>query len=499
MKDLKTRPPGEKLKSLVAEYRPGQKKNSKIHDVSFFNDQDDVLTDQLHTTAHSHINTIDKSKKNKVKQPSSGILNLELDSGSFEIENENFSTKSAKSSAEPLLANDVYSSQPTTVVQQTYNKPTLQTTTVVQQTYNKPTLQPTTVVQQTYNKPTLQPTTVVQQEPTTVVQQDLQQTYNNKNTAVVRLCGIGLNILNSLFSISLTNGNRITGPISIESITSLAKVKGTKTTQTVIYRLEKDGFIKRDSFKAGRGGWTSYEIPNDVYNQLLKLTTVVQQNLQQTYNKPTSQLTLQPTTNPSSKIDSNNLNNISLVDLKNTTAFEKEANWIKSLDFSPVAPIGAMQVNPSIRLLVQEKLQQEQVQDFLNRFKNWLATQQKIQNPLAIFCNKLKEFAIEGDSAVLGMMTDQEREIEVKFIEETKKAREQIQLIEKAKVENSRSQEEKLKAEAEVEFEEWYKSASDFELSEMAAPIDLAPLRSNLHKISTKVVFMKRIGFDKQK
>ena len=396
----------------------------------------------------------------------------------------------------------------TTNIQQTYNKEA--------DTYNKPTSQPTTnlqhipttVVQQTYNKeadtynkPTSQPTTNLQHIPTTVVQQNLQQTYNSKH-AVTRLSGLGLNIMNSLFSISITNGSRITGPISIEGITSLAKINGKKTTQTVIYRLEKEGFLKRDSFKVGRGGWTSYEIPHEVYNQLLKLTTVVQQNLQQLHNKPTTQPTTQPTTHAPSKLVSNNINNNYLFNTEEKLTCEqlsKDTSWFKTLDFSPVSPIGAMQVNSSIRILVQEKLQPEQVQEFLNRFKNWLATQQKIQNPLAIFCDRLKEFATEGDSAILSVMTDQEREIEAQFIEETKKARAQIQLIEKAQIEKLKNQEESLRTEAEAEFEKWYNSASDVELAQMVPPIDIAPLRSGLHKISTKSAFMSKILLEKQK
>ena len=96
-------------------------------------------------------------------------------------------------------------------------------------------------------------------------------------------------------------------------------------------------------------------------------------------------------------------------------------NWFDLLDFSPVSPIGPMQVNSSIRNLVQEKLQPEQVQDFLNRFKSWLFAQQKVQNPLGMFCDKLKEFATEGDSAILNAMTDEDRELGVKFLEENQK------------------------------------------------------------------------------
>jgi hypothetical protein len=296
-------------------------------------------------------------------------------------------------------------------------------------------------------------------------------------------------------------GSLTSSPFSNSQLRDSLKIRSSSTLKTVIDRVIKKDLILKKPGKTGRGGWMVFEIKKNVFQDLLlgesdyNWSTI---GLQTDYKRSTKQSTEQSTNTPS-KLDSKKLINNYLANEEPNTVSEKDTNWFKILDFSPVSPIGAMQVNSSIRTLVQEKLQPEQVQEFLNRFKNWLATQQKIQNPLAIFCDRLKEFATEGDSAILSVMTDQEREIEAQFIEETKKAKAQIQLIEKAQIEKSKNQEENLRTEAEAEFEEWYNSASDIELAQMAPPIDIAPLRSGLHKISTKSAFMSKILFAKQK
>ncbi len=375
----------------------------------------------------------------------------------------------------------------------TYNKLTTEPTTVVQQTYNKPAsnLQQTyNSIDETYNKPTSQPTTVVQQKPTTVVQHNLQQTSNKPTTklfasGVNRLSGHGLTVLEILFKKCITNGSRQTGPLSIEAITSLASGPATRTMQTVIYRLAKDGYIFRAEFKAGRGGWTSYEIPQDIYNQMVqfssKLTTNVQHNLQQTYNKPTSIPTSELTTSAPSKLVSNINNNL-------TNSLEpkfEKPTWFKDLNFTAVHPIGPMQVNSSIRDLVQERLSPETVQEFLNKFKSWLAQQSRIQNPLAMFCEKLKELAVEGDSAILACMTEEERRIELEFAQQVEKAKAEMALIVKSK-EHSANQE------FESRFENWYSSTSKQEHEKLHAGNGLVEYGTEIYKNVLKEKFRQQ-------
>jgi len=61
--------------------------------------------------------------------------------------------------------------------------------------------------------------------------------------------------------------NNITPPIFVSYL--LDKVNHPiNTLKSSLARLEKKGFIKRESFKSGRGGWTVYSINKEVVKQL---------------------------------------------------------------------------------------------------------------------------------------------------------------------------------------------------------------------------------------
>ena len=106
-------------------------------------------------------------------------------------------------------------------------------------------------------------------------------------------------------------------------------------------------------------------------------------------------------TNPPSKIVSSNLNNLPILTSTEVGTDNLNKGWFKTLDFSKVRPIGAMQVNSSIRNLIEQKLDQDDAQNFINRFMPWMSLQTRVNNPLGLFCDKFKEYATEGDSAIL--------------------------------------------------------------------------------------------------
>ena len=63
-------------------------------------------------------------------------------------------------------------------------------------------------------------------------------------------------------------GSRITPPIAISNL-AIALNTTVSAGRKVIQRLEEKGFIVRSSFKDGRGGWTKYELKEEVYKSLL--------------------------------------------------------------------------------------------------------------------------------------------------------------------------------------------------------------------------------------
>ena len=61
------------------------------------------------------------------------------------------------------------------------------------------------------------------------------------------------------------------------------KISKTKywRVKNAIRRLEKKGFLVRIEFKNGRGGWTNYEVPDDIYESIENVRSKVVANWEQ--------------------------------------------------------------------------------------------------------------------------------------------------------------------------------------------------------------------------
>ncbi len=244
------------------------------------------------------------------------------------------------------------------------------------------------------------------------------------------------------------------------------------TIKSSIQRLTRDQIIFIDVYKTGAGGWTKYSLSETIFNTFSDILNSEQGHFS-TKDQHNSDADSDADSNfsASSKLVSN-INN----KLTNSlgTKLEKPT-WFKDLNFTAVHPIGPMQVNSSIRDLVQERLSPEIVQEFLSRFKSWLAQQSRIQNPLAMFCEKLKELAVEGDSAILACMTEEERQIELEFAQQIEKAKAEMALIVKSK-------EHSAKQEFESRFESWYAQTSRSEHESLQASTGLIEYGSEIYK-----------------
>ena len=165
-----------------------------------------------------------------------------------------------------------------------------------------------------------------------------------------------------------------------------------------------------------------------------------------------------------------------------------KTSWFKDLDFTLLKHIKPMMVNTTIRKLVEEKLQPEDVQIFISKFKNWLPTQSKIQNPLGIFCDKLKQYAQEGDSEVLYALSDDEIEAEKQFALDIEKRRSELELIAKAK-------KYQLEQENELKFKAWIESAEEEEDKIKLYPENaFAKFGSDIYLMGLKATFLEKLN-----
>ncbi|MGZ3815910.1 MAG: hypothetical protein ACXWRG_06635 [Bdellovibrio sp.] len=301
---------------------------------------------------------------------------------------------------------------------------------------------------------------------------------------VNRLSGNKFLIVQTIFEFCQERGSSNTGPISRETFETRTGIDGEVIRVTCI-RLIKEGYLYLIESKRGNGGYTIYELHPNTHSQLISgyfRNNSVTAPEQKRNNSVTESVT-DSVTNASSKIDSKNINNLTNYLVKDAVA----PTWFKELDFSKVQPIGPMMVNSSIRTLVQQKLNPEIVQDFINRFTSWMATQSKISNPVGIFCDKLKELSNEGDSPVLQAMTEEDRQVEAAFSAQVEKARVEMELIRKARFENAEK-------EADSAFENWYNSSDDSEKFKLAEPNSFASAESEAYKRILKAAYFEKVN-----
>ena len=289
-------------------------------------------------------------------------------------------------------------------------------------------------------------------------------------------------ILDFIYDQCVWNQGLVTGPITKVQLIEATKLNE-ETALSAIKRLRKKRMIDRHSYKDGKAGWTKYRLAELSYKEILTF----RQNYQSSYllaQQSQGKVRSEVSASSPSKIDSN-LNIITNYTSAPTSAPTYFNSWFKTLNFKPVHPINPMQVNSSIRRLVEERLEQDDAQNFINRFMTWLSGQGKVNSPIAIFCDKFKEYANEGDSAILYVKTQEEIHMEHELAQKTEKMRQEIELIEKAKAfEKSKQDDEN--------FENWYLSATDDELLQLQQPNSFVEFKSEIYKKSIKGIYLEK-------
>ncbi len=161
----------------------------------------------------------------------------------------------------------------------------------------------------------------VASKPITKVATKWQQSGNKvaTNRPFSALVGLQRFIVLLIYEECKKSRSKITDPLTIEYIAKqLNSYKN--TVKTSIYRLEIKGYLLRNEYKNGRGGWTRYELPKEVFHELLQNETgnKLATNWQQTVNKVVSKVVTEPITSPSSSSS-----------IYKTTTTELPDDWLK--------------------------------------------------------------------------------------------------------------------------------------------------------------------------
>lgn len=169
----------------------------------------------------------------------------------------------------------------------------------------------------------------VESKPRTLPETKWRQTEDKLETKcnIFQLVGLQKKLLILIYESCVKNQDRLSAPLTIEHL-SQSSVSTTSSVKKTIQRLEKSGFLVREKFKNGRGGWTVYSLPKSVFQDLLHNETrdKVRTDRGQSGDKVESQLETEPRTKlPSSS--SSNFNN------KTTTTETDVDNFLNDTGF----------------------------------------------------------------------------------------------------------------------------------------------------------------------
>jgi hypothetical protein len=180
------------------------------------------------------------------------------------------------------------------------------------------------------------------------------------------LTGLQLRIVIFIYEFCKFARDKKTDPISIYQISDKCK-HTVKTVKNAINRLVKKEILFRSCFKNGRGGWTVYSIPNDIYQEILNLESNSKAiaNWEQTGSKVAFKLApelIAPTS--SSSVNILNTTTTGEIETPKTSVLNDE--WLK-IDLEPLSNIGFTQTHLT-QIASQNMLPAELVQGSIYAF-----------------------------------------------------------------------------------------------------------------------------------
>lgn len=267
------------------------------------------------------------------------------------------------------------------------------------------------------------------------------QTEHKPNTPITYSSLVGLQryTLLFLYQESRATRSRTTRELSLLHVSQSLNVR-LGSVKTTLARLEQKRFIKRVTFKNGRGGWSQYELTDTIYNELLQLETEHKLNTNRTQNghKMDTELNTELNTTPPSS--SSNFN------YKNTTTDELAAEY-EEVNFNALSHIGFTRSH-LLQIVRRTDLPPQLIQDSIDAFAFDLEKNNKHQSfkksPLEVF------MGIIGKGMVYNAPENYQtpKQLNMKLYLEQKRI----------ELENSRKLEEEALS---VAFEEWKKAGQN--------------------------------------
>jgi len=380
----------------------------------------------------------------------------------------------------PYSANTESSFEPQPTTQnpeQSQNKVPSQHRTKSEQTQNKVGTKPEqTILQETksQNKASTQPRTHHRTKS--------EQTQNKVRASdnFLSLVGLQKRIVLFVYDLCRAKGERTTGSVSLEQL-AIACETTPGAAQVTTRRLMQKRLLRRATYKDGRGGWTNYELPEEVYGDLFQLESQnkLVTNAEQSQNKVPSQPRTQPRTNASSSSSSFRSTNKELLTTGNQAlnGTDLDTSW-QAVDCSPLMEIrfGRPQVSQLAR---DGRLTPEELQESIYAFAFDLSENQKMKSisgvPLNYFMGILRKGPY-APPANYEEPEDRHRRLYLEAKEQQRKRRQEV--------------ETRLET---VEFEEWAEGLSLEKRAELVPPKDFAKPGSTAHTVQLREYFRENV------
>jgi len=268
------------------------------------------------------------------------------------------------------------------------------------------------------------------------------------------------NLLKALYTNSQISGTRTTQRLNLSYISEISNVKKTSLKNT-IWRLKDKGFIKTKEYKDGRGGWVVYEIPKEVFLEILTAENG-SRTVHERFTKPNTQPPLY----------NNNLNT-TIIESELEASLPKE--W-QQINISPLQEQGLSE-RQLLDLYRANITTAEIVQQSINHYawglKNNSDSYVKYKNHIFVLIGILRKGGIWTESGY-----ESPQEIALKELIESKK-------------QQNKKHEELIEQLIELEFPEWESSLTKKDIKK------ISPLHSSLDRLSAvkllKAHFRKEI------
>ena len=282
--------------------------------------------------------------------------------------------------------------------------------------------------------------------------------------------GLQRQIILFVFDASKTSREKLTAPIALQNLADACQTTPA-AAQVATRRLEKKELLCRGKFKNGRGGWTQYELPNSIFQELLQLETQAKlsSNPDQTQSKVSTQPRSQPRPSP--------LSSSSLINTTTTGNQEAAASEISTFKIPEELRKLGFSENHLAQLKRDSKLPLESISASIEALAYDLTfddVRRKIRSPIGLIMKLLK--AGELYLSEKGFESEADRLF-----------RECVQRAEKQKEEKTKLMEKFF----DLKFEEWIEPMANEDLLKISQPV--GELKGPFHIQQLKEHFRKEV------